>query len=524
MLEKRPFLRRTPLMPAAWPRSRVLMPRMQSFQWRRAAIHGEEVPQVSEDKILPCRNDFFENMLEATGAAHFASFGGGFIYANPAFQTLTGYGREELSSMDADAFFSCVSPGAVEHVTIEGEGDAARRPRLLEARIKTRAGEMRWVQISTRSIEYMRGTAVIGALMDITEYKHREEDLSRSEHKYRTVFEFAPDVIVIYNKDGVPVDMNPMAARMCAEGVVWDTRFIHHAIARPQRLGEKDVWPAEEEKVSSRDMREQTLRDGEWFGEVVASRRDGREWFVETRAKLAKDGDEAIIIVISRDITDRKRMEKEIRASLREKETLLREIHHRVKNNMQIILSLLKLQLRNAEDAKTKALFRESQNRILSMAMIHEKLYQSEGLHRIDLKDYIGDLAQEVFASFGLISERVALKTAVESIAIGLDTAIPCGLIIIELISNALKYAFPEGRNGEVCICFRSEDQGWFRLTVSDNGVGLKEGIDINELRSLGLRLVSDLAIYQLEGELALSRAGGTTVHVRFKEKEKHQS
>jgi two-component sensor histidine kinase len=167
-------------------------------------------------------------------------------------------------------------------------------------------------------------------------------------------------------------------------------------------------------------------------------------------------------------------------------------------------------------------MFRESQNRILSMAMIHEKLYQSEGLHQIDLKDYIDDLAREVFTSFGDLAAGVSLQTEVAEIALGLDTAIPCGLIIIELVSNALKYAFPPPcGGGEIFIILRPEDQGWFGLTVSDNGVGLPPEVEIQNLKSLGLRLVADLARYQIDGDLRVSREKGTRVYVRFKEKAK---
>jgi two-component sensor histidine kinase len=155
------------------------------------------------------------------------------------------------------------------------------------------------------------------------------------------------------------------------------------------------------------------------------------------------------------------------------------------------------------------------------MAMIHEKLYLSEGLHRIDLKDYVVDLVREVFTSFGDLADGITLKTEVDEIALGLDTAIPCGLIIIELLSNALKYAFPTqcGDDRKIFIGLSSEAGGRYGLTVSDNGVGLPAEVEIHRLPSLGLRLVDDLARYQLDGELNLSREQGTRVHVSFKEK-----
>jgi two-component sensor histidine kinase len=214
-------------------------------------------------------------------------------------------------------------------------------------------------------------------------------------------------------------------------------------------------------------------------------------------------------------------MEEQIRNSLREKETLLREIHHRVKNNMQIISTLLKLQSRNAEEETTRDLFRESQNRILSMAMIHEKLYQSQGIHKIDLRDYIDDLAHEVLASFGEQAGRIELKTDIQDISLGMDTAIPCGLILIELLSNSLKHGFPGSRKGGILIAFHASGPAGLELSLADNGIGLPEDMDIRELKSLGLRLVSDLVGYQLEGEMEIERDAGTTVRVRFRERQK---
>jgi predicted ATPase/two-component sensor histidine kinase len=213
---------------------------------------------------------------------------------------------------------------------------------------------------------------------------------------------------------------------------------------------------------------------------------------------------------------------QQLRSALEEKEMLLREIHHRVKNNMQIISTLLKLQLKNTRDKRTRALFRDSQNRILSMAMIHEKLYQSKGLHRIDFRDYVRDLAHEALASFGEGSEKINLKIDIDDVSFGMDTAVPCGLIIIELLSNSLKYAFPKERKGNILVSLHSLEIDRFRLTVGDDGVGLPKDLDITRLESLGLRLVSDLARFQLGGKMELSGEEGTIVHVYFREKEKH--
>lgn len=451
----------------------------------------------------------FRTIFDSTNIAHFVTDGQRLLFANPAFELLTGYGIDEFESINVSDFFSYALPHLTDAMATSKTCSATRI--RFETSITTRGGEKRWVSVSGASFEHAHGPALFLTAFDITDFRHREDVLRRSEQKYKTIFDFAPDLIVVYNPEGVVLDMSPIGAQM-------------HARSREEIIGKYGVSESWTEKDLARfeEIRNATLRDGEWHGELTGIFvKDGPEATIETRAKVGDIEGEKIVIVISRDITERKRMEEEIRGGLREKETLLREIHHRVKNNMQIISSLLRLQSKNAKDDKTRSLFRESQNRILSMAMIHEKLYQSEGLHKINIREYIADLVGEVFSSFGEKSDSIALLMEIEDIVLGLDTAIPCGLIIIELVSNSLKYAFPEGGPGEVFIGLRSEDQGRFRLTVSDNGPGLPENINIDGLQSLGLRLVSDLAKYQLEGEMAVSSKKGTSIDVSFKEREK---
>lgn len=208
--------------------------------------------------------------------------------------------------------------------------------------------------------------------------------------------------------------------------------------------------------------------------------------------------------------------EEKIKHSLQEKEVLLREIHHRVKNNMQIISSLLSLQSNSMVDEKYKKLFKESQDRIVSMALIHEKLYQSEDIERIDLKDYINDLIRSLFQSYEV--SNIELKIDVKNVFMGIDFAIPCGLIINELVTNSIKYAFSDGRRGAISILFNSLEKGFSQLDISDNGVGIPENIDINKTASLGLHLVTLLARDQLNGEINLDRNNGTKFIIKFKE------
>jgi len=205
--------------------------------------------------------------------------------------------------------------------------------------------------------------------------------------------------------------------------------------------------------------------------------------------------------------------EEQIKRSLGEKVVLLKEVHHRVKNNLQIISSLLNLQMPYIKDPQAIELFKESQNRVISMALIHEKLYQSESLARIDLAGYIQSLTDNLFRSYGATRRAVRLKIDVVDIALDIDTVIPCALIINELVSNALKHAFPDAWNqaggiGEIRIDLHRDAGHRFMLTVTDNGVGLPRGFDAQQCESLGLKLVGVL-VKQLRGILQIEQGDG---------------
>ncbi|MDP2729977.1 MAG: histidine kinase dimerization/phosphoacceptor domain -containing protein [Dehalococcoidales bacterium] len=225
--------------------------------------------------------------------------------------------------------------------------------------------------------------------------------------------------------------------------------------------------------------------------------------------------------LIEEEIEERKRAEKVVKASLREKEALLKEIHHRVKNNLQIVRSMLNLQLSQVRDPEAEEMFKESHNRVYAMALIHEKLYQSESLARIDFSEYIQSLIANLFLSYG-VSGIIKPRISVENVSFDVDSAIPCALIINELVSNALKHAFPASKRtdgtGEVCIDLRRSQKG-YRLTVSDNGIGLPEGFEVQDSKSLGLNLVSALA-KQLNGTLRIAENGQTRFIVEFAAKE----
>jgi two-component sensor histidine kinase len=215
------------------------------------------------------------------------------------------------------------------------------------------------------------------------------------------------------------------------------------------------------------------------------------------------------------EVVERQQAEERLRRSLDEKEVLLKEIHHRVKNNLQIVSSLIDLQAGQAPDPTIQQMFRDSRDRIRSMALLHEKLYQSSDLTHIDLPDYIKILSGELFHSYGAMPDLISLEVQVDKISLGINEAIACGLIINELVSNALKHAFPEDRSGKICISLRASGADKLCLTISDDGVGLPEDLDLSRTQSLGLKLVASLA-NQLRGKLEFSTTTGADFSVTF--------
>jgi PAS domain S-box-containing protein len=245
--------------------------------------------------------------------------------------------------------------------------------------------------------------------------------------------------------------------------------------------------------------------------------KDARMIPVSLSASVVKDqaGAEQGTVYVGRDLTKRKQAEEQIRASLREKNVLLREIHHRVKNNLQITASLLMLQSGFIENKQVLKTLGESQNRIQSMALVHETLYQSEDLAQVDFADYVQKLTKHLFRSYDADPGTITLQVNADSVLLNIDAVVHCGLIINELLSNALKYAFPDGQTGQIRIDLHPGDDEQLLLVVSDNGVGLPAKVQFRQAESLGLQLVEMLA-EQLEGTVELDRSGGTTFRIAF--------
>jgi two-component system, sensor histidine kinase PdtaS len=260
---------------------------------------------------------------------------------------------------------------------------------------------------------------------------------------------------------------------------------------------------------------------GQWRGPVAPGRdlyalhKDGHEFPVEIGRAPIDTSDGPMVILGVVDISARGQKEARIRAALQEKDVLLGEIHHRVKNNLQIVASLLDLQAARVADPATRDLLRDSQNRIHSMGLIHQTLYGSKDFRSVDFAQFSEALLSALIRSYDTEPERIAIRIDVEPVRLPIDIAVPCGLVVNELITNALKHAFPGRDRGEIRIALTRQLGNEALLSVSDNGIGLPDHVDTNSTATIGLQLVGLLAA-QLDGEVSISRSDPTRFSLRF--------
>jgi len=269
----------------------------------------------------------------------------------------------------------------------------------------------------------------------------------------------------------------------------------------------QQAWELAQERTSLKEQ----MGKRERAEEALRRAHDELEMRVcERTAELAR-----VNQALQAEITERVRKEAQIKASIEEKEALLKEIHHRVKNNLQVISSLLNLQSGYIEDPQAAEVFRDSQNRIRSMALVHEKLYQSQDLTRVDLAEYIRNLVTYLFRAYSASATGVTLDIQADDVFLTIDTAMPCGLILNELISNTLKHAFPDGQAGEIRVELHANCDHQVTLSVADTGIGLPKDLDLNTTTSLGLQLVHTL-VDQLNGHIELNSSRGTEFNIAF--------
>jgi PAS domain S-box-containing protein len=416
---------------------------------------------------------------------------------NSSFCQLFGYLREEVIGQPTEVVFQVQFTRSLTAASLR------TIPLLMpetincqEVELRTQYGDVKTIELFSEAIEVNGQACKIYVANDITERRRAESELRRKHRQLEALFEALPDIVFHLSANGIIMDYK---AHSAADLYTPPEQFLGEPVQAVMPEPVSQVLQAAITRVQQTNALvtvEYHLADQDYEARIVPHM-------------------EGQMMAIVRNISDRKRAEAQIQNSLHEKEVLLKEIHHRVKNNLYIISNLLDLQSDTITDPQLLSLFSDSQMRIQSMALIHEQLYQSDNLGQIDFADYLQRLINNLFFSFGEEVGDVHPILEVEPITLNLETAIPCGLIVNEIITNAFKHAFPQGQPGEIRIRLFSDIEQHLHLHLMDNGIGIPDDLDWENSPSLGLRLVRILA-QQLKATLNFKRDAGTTVELTF--------
>lgn len=453
----------------------------------------------------------YRNLIEQSNDAIYLLYDNKFEMINKRFTELFGYSLNETNSPDFD-FRKLISPMSIpvieDRIKRLGRGETLES--MYEFTALTKSGLEIECEASVTYIEYKGEKATQGIIRDITQRKNAEVALRKSMHHQNLVMGSLP--LVFYTTKASDDFANTWISEQVEEITGFPrSRFLNDGMFWTSRLhpDDRDVVAAEYASI----VQQKSLRmEYRW------KCADGKyRWFIDRATTLYDENDQPLeAIGVWIDITDRKVAEDMVKASLHEKEIMLKEIHHRVKNNLQIISSLLNLQSQQIKDEKALEAFLESRNRVHSMALVHDKLYRSEDLAKVDFKGYIESMAQSLFRTYNTIG-NISLDVQIQNISLAIDTAIPCGLMMNELISNSLKHAFPDNRKGKITIKFQASKDHSYKLQFIDDGIGIPPHVDFNNLTTFGIRLIQVL-VEQLDGDLKIRRKNGTQVTISFQD------
>ncbi len=431
---------------------------------------------------------------------------GCFIEVNPAWLRTLGYKKEEVIGK---WFGDFLHPDWKPHFE-KNFPEFKKRGYVHDVQFKIRHKDGHYLDIS---FEGRIGYTLDGkfketycVFQDITERKRTAEALKESKALLQTLVDTSPDLIWIKDSNGVYLTCNirveslfgKTASEICGKT---DYDFVDKELADFFRQKDKEAIAAGKPTMNEEEI-------------VFAD--EGHREILETIKTPLYDSQGHLIGVLgfARDITARKQMEEQLKKSLKEKEILIKEIYHRVKNNLAVVSGLLNIQAANIKDKKVKAAFQATRDRIFSLSAVHSQLYHSENYSYVDYKEYIKKLVSNVFYS-SQMSGHVKLHLDLADISLPIDKAIPCGLLLNEIVTNALKHAFPENRKGNLRIIAHSLEDKKCEIIVKDDGIGIPESFNIEKTKTLGLKLI-DLMAKQIEGTLEIESKKGTEFRIRL--------
>jgi PAS domain S-box-containing protein len=464
-------------------------------------------------------------------------------YISPACQRLYGYAPDEMLGTRAIDF---AHPDDRDQLAEVLAHLAPGQQCTTTYRRRRKDGNYVWVESKINPLrDSSTGTCreFIAITRDVSDRKRATEALRKNEVRFRTLFEESPISLWEVDLSGVrsyldelaasgigniigflqanPVAVREAVDRICILQVNEATLRMYEAETRSQLLDGLSQLFVQETYDAFREQLCAFLQNTTTFqAETVTSTLNGRLNAVSIRVTILP-GYEATwerVVMSVFDITAHKEAERQVRASLDEKETLLKEIHHRVKNNLQIVSSLISLQARHLSESAAEELFGEYQRRVRSIALVHEQLYKSADLAHIEFRDYIETLVAGLFHALRASERSIRHEVDAGDVELGIDSAIPCGLIINELVTNSLKHAFPSGMSGCVRITLTPAAGNKLKLVVSDDGIGLPKDIDPRNASSLGLELIDAIG-RQLRAQVVVTRDRGTTFEFTFSAK-----
>ena len=422
-------------------------------------------------------------------------------------KNVTGYTGDEIKAREGK-WLSIVHPGDVHRVSSEGAGLASGKMTATQTyRIITKQGTVRWIEDHKVSLFTENGIfdGIEGFVLDITDRKENETALKERQVFIEALIESLQDGLAVFDRDGKRFMVNGAYIRM--------TGF-----SREELLAERlpdNLWPPDERESISRAFA--SFLKGEMAEkEVVLMRKSGERFPVIITPSYMKDefGNVIYYVAAIKDITDRRRMITELRRIIQDKEILMVELQHRVKNSLVIIQSLLSMEMDNLSDEGSREVFQNIMGRIQSMSAIYEQLYSSASLNRVDLRDYLQEITRNLIVTYAPDPKLIRLVSRMEEVSLDLKRSVSLGLIINELVTNIIKYAYPAGTGGEIGITLE-EKEGKVSITISDRGKGLKELMDRQKSKGIGMHLVT-LLIDQLEGSLSITGDHGTRAHITF--------